>query len=718
MMENNMKAKVLVLFFMLLGGLSFAQSEYPLVSIRDIQYIDSADTKFFVPSLYTGDTIRVQGVVMVRPVVEPVGDRNPILYYGARWGTYIQDTSGTEWVGLNVLQDDTTEAYQNTFFDIVDTSDIVELTGVIITYGQTNELMLLINPVTPVNIVGKLDKRPEPIKLSISDFMNDGIINKSFVKYSGMYVEIENGISSDRNTNNGQFRINNEKGDYLIVYPQSRYFRLDNYKMPGSTYQPPQDGTPVNSIRGIITPYNNTYEILPLYPEDITITLVPPTISDIRRDIIHVKTNEDVTISAKVAKGSGNINSVNLHYRVDGQERNIVPMTKSGADETIYTAVIPGIGTDSAYVDYYISAGDDLELKGYNPSDTVKNNYFFQVLNADLKIRDLQYTPFGGNYTSYYRYPVTVTGIVTSDTAGSSYRTGNVANRIIIQDDGGAWSGIWLSSLNSTEDVQKVKLGDNVTVTGILSEDYNVTRIDSISALVINSSNNTVPAPQEINTGDIGAKTGGTEDAEKWESVLLKLNNIIVTDLNADGDAGPVSYNYGEISVDDGTGSMRVELQDGNHYYHNFWSGIDTSNHTFIMIGDSGTTFESITGYLYFSHSYYKLVPRYNDDFVGYKKPTSVEMINNNPVNFAVNQNYPNPFNPSTIISYSIPKEGMVTVKVFNILGQEVATLVNTQQAAGTYKVNFDASSLSTGVYFYSVKTGNFSQVKKMMLIK
>ncbi len=88
------------------------------------------------------------------------------------------------------------------------------------------------------------------------------------------------------------------------------------------------------------------------------------------------------------------------------------------------------------------------------------------------------------------------------------------------------------------------------------------------------------------------------------------------------------------------------------------------------------------------------------------------------PQGFQLQQNYPNPFNPSTDISYTITKAGNVTLKVYNMLGQEVATLVNGYQAANTYKVNFNASGLSSGVYFYKLSTGSNEMTKKMVLMK
>ncbi|MBC8489895.1 MAG: T9SS type A sorting domain-containing protein [Bacteroidetes bacterium] len=88
------------------------------------------------------------------------------------------------------------------------------------------------------------------------------------------------------------------------------------------------------------------------------------------------------------------------------------------------------------------------------------------------------------------------------------------------------------------------------------------------------------------------------------------------------------------------------------------------------------------------------------------------------PNEFRLYNNYPNPFNPTTNIKFSIPTQGFVTLKVFNSLGKEVATLVNENTSVGTYEVNFDAGSLTSGVYFYRLQSDNFTETKRMMLIK
>ena len=101
-------------------------------------------------------------------------------------------------------------------------------------------------------------------------------------------------------------------------------------------------------------------------------------------------------------------------------------------------------------------------------------------------------------------------------------------------------------------------------------------------------------------------------------------------------------------------------------------------------------------------------------------RPTSVEENDSEPIsnNFILSQNYPNPFNPTTKIEFSIPKATFVKLKIYDALGREITTLVNENLSNGNYKVNFDATDLSSGIYFYRLDAGKFSQNRKMLLLK
>ena len=95
------------------------------------------------------------------------------------------------------------------------------------------------------------------------------------------------------------------------------------------------------------------------------------------------------------------------------------------------------------------------------------------------------------------------------------------------------------------------------------------------------------------------------------------------------------------------------------------------------------------------------------------------------PLEFTLEQNYPNPFNPSTVIKYTIPENGFITLDVYNLLGEKVASLINGVHDAGRYEISFDASNLpagrqglASGIYVYSLRSGSFNSVKKMLLMK
>jgi hypothetical protein len=126
---------------------------------------------------------------------------------------------------------------------------------------------------------------------------------------------------------------------------------------------------------------------------------------------------------------------------------------------------------------------------------------------------------------------------------------------------------------------------------------------------------------------------------------------------------------------------------------------------------ESASTLKAIAGFFYNAVDGAKI---YTREFV-----TAVEGDNSEiPQNFSLAQNYPNPFNPSTNIEYSIPTESFVELMVYDVLGNEVASLVNEQQIAGVYRADFTADNLPSGMYFARLTANEFTQVVKMILMK
>jgi len=124
---------------------------------------------------------------------------------------------------------------------------------------------------------------------------------------------------------------------------------------------------------------------------------------------------------------------------------------------------------------------------------------------------------------------------------------------------------------------------------------------------------------------------------------------------------------------------------------------------------------------------------RYNDLIIAYSisstgevlrsrqmvQPVGIQQTGNTiPYDYSLSQNFPNPFNPVTVIRYSLFENRFVKLRVYDVLGNEIATLVNEKQNAGSYSVDFNAGKLPSGIYYYTIKAGEFTDTRKMMLVK
>lgn len=671
---------------------------YPEVSIRDIQFQhpDSLLANGDKPSPFNGDTLTITGIVM-----------NPTFRNGAATlisgapAIHLQDTSQTEYAGILVRFPNPSSAA----FNALDSGTVAKFTGIVSEFNVTTQFNLI---EFDGSTIFDLKPRPRPVLLTLDSLNIIGSPEGNLLaeKWEGVYVEVRDVTVGSNNIGAGSFSVLDNNNTEVIIGNESAYFR---------NTPPPQAGTKLEFVKGYIQNrinfggVTNMMIIMPVDSADVKVSLFPPVISNVVRNPAFVAPGQDVTVTANIDDPDGTVASAKLFWRKNSGTNVELLMTNTGG--TTYEAVIPS-QPDSSVVDYFLWAEDNQANTSVTPSDTARGRFFYLILDRPLTIQDVQYNPFGGNFSAYNNNIVTVRGIVTADTSDIP-----LGPQVIIQNGTGPWSGI---RINGTE-VLNLKKGDDVTVTGTVIENFSVTNITNINSpanITVNDTDLVLPDPQTLSTSDISNKPSGTISAEQWESVLVKYSNVSVADENADGAAGPnvasVNSNFGEILVTDASVvTTRVELQDGNHQYHNFWAPELEFVPTRVL---PGNFMSELRGIMYFSFGNYKLIPRTDDDFVGFLTP--VEEEHAVPYKYNLAQNYPNPFNPSTTISYSIKEEGLVTLKVFNILGQQVANLVNEFKTPGDYKVNFDASRLSSGIYLYKINSNGFTFTKKMMLIK
>jgi hypothetical protein len=211
---------------------------------------------------------------------------------------------------------------------------------------------------------------------------------------------------------------------------------------------------------------------------------------------------------------------------------------------------------------------------------------------------------------------------------------------------------------------------------------------------------------------DLAEMTTYATEADAKSASLGWTNLIVPVELTS----FTANDNNGEVILNWTTAS---ELN--NHMFEIERRSTESQFVTIGIVEGHGTTTE-LREYTYIDN--FSLAGRFfyrlkQIDFSGkYEYSDEIEIEVTGPLTFAIEQNYPNPFNPSTVIKYSIAEDGFVTLDIFNLLGEKIASLVNEIQKAGRYEVNFNAANLASGVYVYNLKSGNFSLVKKMLLIR
>ncbi len=390
----------------------FAQS-YPEVTIKDIQFAPEDSLIAYgllnqepKPS-YVGDTVTITGVVM-NPTYEGANpDSIESLHHGAP-SFYLMDQNNPEWGGI-IIRD----VAESSAFAILDSGLVVKLTGEVVEYFTTTELD--ISGFEASNVIG-IQPRPKPVPLTLDSFVVRGTGTPIFAaeKWESVYVELENlTVINNQAIGSNSFIIGDENNSQIIVYTKSDYFRRRSAPLPGSK---------INRIAGFIETRNNVangwYLINPVFEEDLVYGESPPNISGVQRNRGIVRPGEEVEVTTQVTDNdkTAPVKEVNLFYGLNGSNNfTKVAMTLADPIDSTWSAVIPG-QEDMALVAYYIQASDDKNFISSNPSNIVNDLYYYTVISGDLTIKDIQYNPFNGGFSSFNGYEVTVSGVVTADT--------------------------------------------------------------------------------------------------------------------------------------------------------------------------------------------------------------------------------------------------------------------------------------------------------------
>lgn len=710
-----------------------------------------------------GDSVEIVARIVAPPRVSPANNQNKTLLRGTTSFTcYAQDTANGVFGGIVIRQ-----ANQNLSIGLasMDTGQIIKVRGIVQEFGATignnfanclTQIALDTTTGYSITPIGGITKRPVPKLVNITDFANGDYPNGGSInyvggeKYEGMYVEIRNVTVAGGIGNRQPFSIIDDNGNRMYMRDFSNFFSTSPSGDTLRPWTPPSIGTVVHYIRGVIINANNEgafgsqlpYVIVPIYPNDLSLGNAPPILSAPSRNP-GVPTPADSVQVSVTATDPGlsptAITNMKVFWRTNGSafSNKDMPLVTGN----IYAAKMPpaSLGT---LVEYFVRALDDSGGVKLLPSDTARSKLFYIVrTNDSMTVQDVQFCPNNGGRSAYEGYDVRgIEGIVTADTSdiptfNFTSAGGNQTSprRIYIQNGTGAYSGIWISG-NPTDFLRK---GDKVRVKGTVEENFSVTRINisAASNIVVLSTGNLQPSPEILTTSQIANSTlDGTIDVEKWESVYIRYN-IPVT-INCENAGIGIACttqeplpdttfrrNFGEILVSDASHvDARIELQDGNHTFTNNWDGLQNPPQPGYTLLTKNDIISYVEGILYFSFSNYKLTPRKNPDF-GTVTPVGVSNINETVENYYLSQNYPNPFNPSTVIKYNIPVSGNVSLKIYDMVGRELKTLVNGFVNKGTYNINFSGSDFASGVYFYKLEAegvdGNkFLMTKKMILIK
>jgi hypothetical protein len=510
------------------------------------------------------------------------------------------------------------------FVDNFQVGNIVEFTAIVSSFEGNTQLWLLPLESTVIGF----DVPPTAYLSSIDQFMQSdgagGQVMQTLTgePYENVYVEFQNVFVTDVSYNAASMRwtwfLQDGAGNKIQIRDVSGYYRNDLSTDdecniwaggdPGEVstpdeYTAPPLGTYLSYVRGAIVEFDaeTQYAIAPLVPDDVGPALaVPPVIANIQRDPVVATPDETVSISATITDLDGTVASasVNYSYGIGNTDFNTVAMTNTGGDT--WMGEIPGPGTDSTYVNYYINAIDDLGNAVSFPAPA--SPYIYIVYDDGItSIVQIQNSPFTNGNSIWMNDSIPLMDlevIVTSTT--HTYDLGLVA----VQEGTGPYQGIFIKSVPG-DGSDELYRGDLIRITsGKVIEEFGVTKLSGISYELLSQMNDLPDFTTGIEPEDVDDKLYAV--TEPYEGMLVRFDDVYVTSNNADEGFGE----FGEWRVNTSNTPDTGMRCDDYSYEIDFDFGPDT------LV--SGDLLGYIQGLMYYSFSNWKLLPRDKNDIDGY----------------------------------------------------------------------------------------------------
>ncbi|MBW7888160.1 MAG: T9SS type A sorting domain-containing protein [Bacteroidetes bacterium] len=419
------------------------------------------------------------------------------------------------------------------------------------------------------------------------------------------------------------------------------------------------------------------------------------------------------------------------------------------ATGTLSVAPTFGTNVNLAYISTVSSVSSGPELPA---SPSVLNNLTIEsnqgvTLSADVTVNGtLSFQSGSTTLTTGANTLTLASGASLTGEDADSYVIGNLATTQSVGTSASSLGGVGVSLNAGTDDLGSVTVTRVTGAGGIVTANSN----QGIARKWTISSDNPPASGREItfnwnSSDDNGKVFSSSNKAQVWKYNGSTWDAVGTAQDVSGSDPRSVTVtasSFSQWSVSDENSPLPVELvsfsakstgknillrwstatEVNNSGFEIERSGADKTNWKSIGFKEGTGTSNTVTTYSYADQVsagkyYYRLKQLDRNGDFHYSKV--IEAVSQSvPAAFRMEQNFPNPFNPATRISYQLPGDGFVSLKVYNILGEEVSTLVNEIQPAGEYAAQFDASKLTSGIYFYTIHTAQFTKTMKMLLVK